>query len=125
MQELESKGQIDTADRTTILKLRVTLIKNSREYCKTFPRFNQASKQGKAWCPAICYHVLDYIGETVSAEDVKFAIYGATEIGLRTRVLHMEPGTIRFNSFSRAEYQEEMLGRFMNTRTKGGAKQEF
>ena len=44
---------------------------------------------------------------------------------MRTRVLHLEPGTIRFNSFTQTEYLEEMLGRFMNSRTKGGAKEEF
>ena len=44
---------------------------------------------------------------------------------MRTRILHLEPGTIGFNSFTPAEYLEEMLGRFMNARTKGGAKEEF
>ena len=32
---------------------------------------------------------------------------------------------IGFNSFFPAVYLEEMLGRFMNVRTKGGAKQEL
>ena len=32
---------------------------------------------------------------------------------------------MEFNRFTPAEYLEEMLGRFMNARTKGGAKQEF
>ena len=63
--------------------------------------------------------------ETITAEDIKFAIYGAIETNMRTRVLHLEPGTKGFNSFTRAEYLKEMLGRFMNARTKGGAKQEF
>ena len=56
---------------------------------------------------------------------MKFAIYGAIETTMRTRILHLEPGTIGFNSFTPAEYLEEMLGRFMNARTKGGAKEEF
>ena len=63
--------------------------------------------------------------ETITAENVKFTIYGAKETHLRTRVLQLEPGKIGFNSFTPAEYLEEMLGRFMNARTKGGAKQEF
>ena len=63
--------------------------------------------------------------ETISAEDIKFAIYGAIETNLRTRVLQLEPGRIGINSFTPAEYLEEMLGRFMNARTKGGVKQEF
>ena len=63
--------------------------------------------------------------DTIVAEDVKFLIYGATETTMRTRVLHLEPGTIGFNSFTPEEYLEEMLGRFMNARPKGGAKEEF
>ena len=39
---------------------------------------------------------------------------------MKTRILHLEPGTIGFDSFTPAEYLEEMLGRFMNARTKGG-----
>ena len=46
-------------------------------------------------------------------------------MNMRTRILHLEPGTIGFNSFTAAEYLEEMLSRLMNARTKGGAKQEF
>ena len=30
-----------------------------------------------------------------------------------------------FNNYTPAEYLEEMLGRFMNARTKGGPKEEF
>ena len=41
------------------------------------------------------------------------------------QVLHLEPGTIGFNSFTPAEYLKEMLGRFMNARKKGGAMEEF
>ena len=63
--------------------------------------------------------------DTITAEDVKFAIYRAINDTMRTRVLHLEPGTIGFDSFTPAEYLEEMLGRFMNARTKGGAKEEF
>ena len=44
---------------------------------------------------------------------------------MKNRILHLEPGTIGFESFTPAEYLEEMLGRFMNARTKGGAKEEF
>ena len=44
---------------------------------------------------------------------------------MRNRILHLEPGTVGFNSYTAVEYLEEMLGRFMNTRTKGGAKEEF
>ena len=44
---------------------------------------------------------------------------------MRNRVLHLKPRTKGFNSFTPAEYLDEMLGEFMNARTKGGAKQEF
>ena len=104
---------------STLWKLREILIKNSREYHKTFLKYKGDSKQGNAWC------ALDYKLETVVAEDVTFVIYRAIEINLRTQVLHQEPGTIGISSFTPAEYLEEMLGRFMNARTKGGAKQEF
>ena len=68
---------------------------------------------------------MDYKVETISADYVKFAIFGAIEINLRTRVLHLEPGTIGFSCFTLAEYLEEMLGRFVNPRSKVGAKKEF
>ena len=88
----------------------------SREYHTTFPKYNGDSKQGQAWCAAICYHVQDYKVETIAAEDVKFTIYGAIEISFRNRVLHLEPGTIGFNSFTPAEY---LLGWFMKAKDKG------
>ena len=44
---------------------------------------------------------------------------------MRNRILHLEPGTVGFDNYTAAEYLEEMLGRFMNARTKGGAKEEF
>ena len=121
VQTLEQKAQLEEKDMLTQSKLRETLIKKSREYCKTFPKYNGDSKQGKA----TCYHVLNYKVEPVPAEDVKFAIYGAIEINLRNRILHLKPGTTGFHSFTLAEYLEEMLGRFMNARMKGGAKEEF
>ena len=63
--------------------------------------------------------------DTIAAEDVKFTIYGAIDDTMKTRVLHLEPGTIGFDSFTPAEHLEEMLDRFMNARTEGGAKEEF
>ena len=91
----------------------------------SFPKYSRDLKKGQAWCADICYHARDYKEETIAAEDVKFTIYEAIEINLRTRVLHLEPGTIGFNSFTPAEELKEILGRFMNVRMKGGAKQEF
>ena len=44
---------------------------------------------------------------------------------MRTRVLHLEPGMIGFNSYIPAKYLEEMSGRFINVKKKGEAKEEF
>ena len=62
------------------------MIRKSREYLTTFPKYSGDSKQGQAWCAAICYHALDYKVETIPAEDVKFVFYGAIEINLRNRI---------------------------------------
>ena len=56
---------------------------------------------------------------------MKFVIFGVIEDSMKNRILHLEPGTIGFSSYTPAEYLEEMLGRFMNARMKGGAKEEF
>ena len=54
VQELESKAQIDVADRTTTSKLREMLIRKRREYLNMFPKFNGDLKQGQALCSGIC-----------------------------------------------------------------------
>ena len=125
IQTIENKVNLGEQDVDKLTKLREALIKKSRDYCTSFLKYNGNSKQGEIWCANICYHAVDYRVDTIAAEDMKFAIYRAIETTLRTRVLHLEPGTIRFNSFTQTEYLEEMLGRFMNSRTKGGAKEEF
>ena len=106
-------------------KLREIMIRKSKEYHLCFLKYNRDLKQGQAWCANICYHAIDFKVETITAEDIKFMIYGAIKPYLRTRVLHLEPGMIGFNSFTPAEYLDEMLGRFMNVRTKRGMKQEL
>ena len=63
--------------------------------------------------------------ETVEAGEVKFTIFEEIEDSMKNRILHLVPGTIGFDSYTPVEYPEEMLGRFMNARTKGGAKEEF
>ena len=77
-----------------LTKLREALIKKSRDYCTSFPKYNGDSKQGQTWCTNICYHAVDNSVDTIAAEDMKFAIYGAIETTMRTRVLHLEPGSI-------------------------------
>ena len=56
---------------------------------------------------------------------MKFAIFGAVEDSMQKRILHLERGTVGFNTYTPGEYLEPMLGKFMNARTKGGAKEEF
>ena len=56
---------------------------------------------------------------------MKFAIFGTIKNSMKKRILHLEPGTVGFRNFTPAEYLEEMLGRFMKSRTKGEAKEEF
>ena len=105
--------------------MREVLIKKTRAYSESFPMYSGQSKKGQEWCTEICYHARKYRVDTIAPEDVKFAIFGAVEGKMRNRILHLEPGTIGYNSYTAAEYLEEMLGRFMNERTKGGAKEEF
>ena len=79
------------------------------------------SKKGQEWCAEICYHSRKY---RVDTEDVKFAIFGAVEGKMRNRIFHLEPGTIGFNSYTAAEYLEEMLGRFIQeARSRRGCTQ--
>ena len=125
IQAIESKNHIGEKDMSIPLKLIKRMIRKSREYPMSFPKFSGDSKKGQAWCEDIFYHARDNKVETIAAEDVKFSIYAAIDTSLRTRVLHLEPGTKGFNSFTPAEYLEEILGRFMNASRKGGVKQEF
>ena len=121
----EKNVNLREQDEDKLTKLREGMIKMSRDYCTSFPKYNGDLKQGQTWCANICYHAVDYRVDTIAAENVKFSFYGAIETTMRTRVLHLEPGTIGFNSFTPVEYLEEMLGRFINARTKGRAKEEF
>ena len=106
---IESKANLGELDMEKLAKWREILIKKSRDYCTSFPKYNGDSKH--AWCANICYHAVDYRVNTIAAEEMKFTIYRAIETTMRTRVLHLEPGTIGFASFTPAEYLEGMLGR--------------
>ena len=57
--------------------MKETLIKKTREYSNTFPKYSRESKKGQEWCAKICYHAHKYSVETVGAREVKFAIFGA------------------------------------------------
>ena len=94
IQSIERKAHIGEKDESILSKLRETMIRKSREYIMSFPKYSGDSKQGQAWCANICYHAIDYKVETIAAEYVKFPIYRAVETNLRLRVLYLEPGTI-------------------------------
>ena len=122
---MENKATPGEQCAKEIAKMKETLIKKIREYSNTFPKYSGESKKGQEWCAKICYHAQKYSLETVGAGEVKFVIFGAIEDSMKNRILHLEPGTIGFNIYTPAEYLEEMLCRFMNARTKEGAKEEF
>ena len=71
---LESKANPGEQDADKLTKLREVLIKKSREYRTTFPKYSGESKKEQAWCAKICYHARDYRADTITVEDVKFAI---------------------------------------------------
>ena len=125
MQAMLSQTSRTMQDVERIAKGRETIIKKNREYVNTFPKYNGESRKGQEWCAQICFHAQQYNVETIEANDVKFAIYGAVDGNMKNRILHLEPGTLGYKNFTAAEYLEEMIGRFMNARKKGGAKEEF
>ena len=122
---MERKANPGKKNAREIVKMKETLIKKTREYSITFSKYSGESRKGQEWCAWICYHTQRYSVETVEAGEVKFEIFGAIEDSMKNRILHLEPGTIGINSYTPGEYLEEMLGRFMNARTKEGAKEEF
>ena len=68
VQSIERKNNIGEKDQAPLSKLRDTMIKKSRDYCTSFPKYSGNSKQGKTWCANICYHALDYRVDTIAAE---------------------------------------------------------
>ena len=76
IQTIERKVHIGERDKSILTKLREMMIRKSREYCLSFPKYNRDSKQGQAWCANICYHLLDYKVEIITAEDIKFKMPG-------------------------------------------------
>ena len=108
--ETKSSGE---QDAEKLAKLREVLIKKTRVYSDSFPKYNGESKKEQECCAEICYHAGKYRVDTIAPEDMKFAIFGAVEGKMRNRILHLKPGTLGYNSYTAAEYLEEMLGRFM------------
>ena len=78
IQSIKRKVQTGERNESILTKLREMMIRKSREYRMSFPKYRRDLKQGQAWCGNIC-HAIDYKVETITAEDVNFAIYGAIE----------------------------------------------
>ena len=88
--ETKSPGKQDVQK---LAKLRDILIKKTRVYSDSFPKYSGESNKGQEWCAEICYHVRKYRVDTIAPEDVKLVIFGAVEGKMRNRILHLEPGT--------------------------------
>ena len=119
VQAMMSQPNPTMQDAERLTKMKETIIRKIREYVNTFPKYNGESRKGQEWCAKICFHAQQYNVETIEANEVKFAIYGAVDSSMKNRILHLEPGTLGFINFTAAEYLEEMIDRFMNERTKG------
>ena len=51
---IEKKVNLGEQDVDKLTKLREALIKKSRDYRTSFPKYNGDSKQGQTWCMNIC-----------------------------------------------------------------------
>ena len=56
---MENKSP-EEQDTEKLAKLREILIKKTREYSKSFPKYSGESKKGPEWCAEICYHTREY-----------------------------------------------------------------
>ena len=64
---MERKANPGEQDAREIAKMKETLIKKTREYSITFPKYSGESRKGQEWCAWICYQVQRYSVETVEA----------------------------------------------------------
>ena len=72
---MERKVNSGEQDGREIAKMKETLIKKTREYSITFPKYRGESRKVQEWCARICYHAQRYSVETVEAGEVKFVIF--------------------------------------------------
>ena len=106
MQAMLGLQSRSASDMEKIAKSKETIIKKTREYVNTFPKYNGESRKGQEWCARICFHAKQYRVETIEADEVKFAIFGAVDGNMKNRILHLEPGTQGYKNFTAAEYLE-------------------
>ena len=57
---MENKANPGEQDAEKLAELKETLIKKTREYSKSFPKYNRESRKGQEWCAKICYHAKEY-----------------------------------------------------------------
>ena len=62
---MENKVNPGEEDTEKLAKLRETMIKKTREYSKTFPKYKGESRKGQEWCAKICYHAREYRVDTI------------------------------------------------------------
>ena len=59
---------------------------------------------------------------TIAAVDLKFAVCGAIDDTMRTRVLYLEPGTIGFNNFYSIRIPGGDAGQVHESKDKGRSR---
>ena len=62
---MENKVNPGEQDAEKLAKLRETMIKKTRVYSKSFPKYNGESRKGQEWCAKICYHAREYRVDTI------------------------------------------------------------
>ena len=82
--ETKSPGE---QDAEKLAKLREILIKKTRAYSESFPKYSGESKKGQEWCAKISYHARKYRVDTIVPKDGKFTIFGAVDGKMRNRIL--------------------------------------
>ena len=55
-------------DAERIAKMKETIIRKTREYVNTFPKYSGESRKGQEWCAKICFHAQQYNVETIAGD---------------------------------------------------------
>ena len=85
VQAMLSQQNRTMQDLERLAKARETIIRKTREYVNTFPKYRGESRKGQEWWAKICFHAQQYNVETIDANEVKFAIYGAVDGSMKNR----------------------------------------
>ena len=70
MQAMLALPNLSVSDMEKVAKGKETIIKKTREYVNTFPKYNGDSRRGQEWCARICFHAKQYRVETIEADEV-------------------------------------------------------